>query len=430
MLGEGHIARWRRKGGRLDDAPVFYLWYLLSWMTQRPLLAAVVVLAIWFAADRAWVRRSSPFRWAQRRQEIARLRQRLGINPHDRDARFNLAEALVETGQHDEAAALLEKNLAAGDDDVETLWLAGKAVYGSARPDGGELGEAFFAKAKEKQPSFRSGAIDLELGRGRLGRDRHAAAVEALKRAIESRPGSIEAHVLLARAHAGAGRAADADAARQKAWQLYRDAPRFKRRQDRGWAWKAKPIAAVRYYASVAFTVGAVVLVLPRLWPTAEMDIGASLADVPEEGWNVEIRDVPAASRFDVAVTGARPTGEPILLRWDLNENGEVDLRRKIMVGDLWCRMLTHYPELAEDTLAYMFLVEDTQTGAKIGVAPQALSYVPLGPKTERWRESVIAFEVLLESVPPQDCEAEIDEEGPVVVLGVEDGVPFQRTRW
>lgn len=240
---------------------------ILALILQRPLVAGVVVLVIWIVADRAWFSGGRIFRTVRRRGAISRLRARLDVNPHDRNARFELAEHLVARGRHDEALSLLEKNLEAGDDDDETLYLSGVAAYGSSAPDAALQAEDYLARAKQKSPSFRSGAIDLELGRGRLVKGRFAEAQQALEASIEARPGSVQAHVLLSRALAAQGDQAKADQTRRHAWTLYKQSPRFQRRQDRPWAWRANPKAAARYIATILAIATAIAFLAPKLVP-------------------------------------------------------------------------------------------------------------------------------------------------------------------
>lgn len=243
---------------------MFYIWMLVMLVMANPLLAGLVILAVWLLADRAWFAGPKSWRWWKQRARVTKHRARLEVNPHDRDARFGMAEHLASTGRHDEALALIQQNIDAGDDDDETLLVAGIAAWGSSTPNGAELAEQYLAAAREKGSSFRAAAVELELGRGRLRRQQFQAAEEALRAAIDRRPGSIESHVLLAHALAGQGKTDEAQQIKKKAWQLYKESPRFQRRQDRSWAWRANPTAALRYIAVVVAVVVAVAVVVPR----------------------------------------------------------------------------------------------------------------------------------------------------------------------
>jgi len=395
----------------------------MAMVLQRPWVAGAVVLVLWLLADRAWLSRTGASRWLQRRRLESKLRTRLEVNPHDRDARFQLAELLVKRGQHDEATELIARNLAAGDQDDETLFVAGVAALGTSAADGAERGEAHLSRARDKSPSFRSGAIDVALGRGRLARGQHAEAEAALRDAITAQPGSVEAHVLLARALAGQDKSAEATQTKARAWKLYTEAPRFKRRQIRAWAWRANPWAAVRYVAVVVGVVGTVVVVLPRILPTMP-DYGDPEFEMIEDGFNVSLADPPRASRFEIAMGDTPDPSGRLLMRFDLNENGRVDLERKVYIGDLWCRLRTHYPDLPATPPAQLEVVDKT-SGQTFGVQPLVRAF-EMG---DAQRATILAFEALLESTDPTGCSAVVETNGVTIDVGIRDGVPYDEIR-
>jgi tetratricopeptide (TPR) repeat protein len=215
------------------------LWSLISIVTGNPLLAAGVVLLLWFLGDRATFRvLPDPGRWFARRSRAAKLRQTLDVNPHDRRARFGLAELLLERGNAREAAALLRANLDAGDRDVHTLAALGSAL---ARTGAHEEAERLLADARKLDPEFRMGELDLVLGRMRLTLGDAAGAREPLTRLIATRPGTVEGRYHLSRVLDRLGDAAGAARVRDEAWTEYVHLPRFRRREDRRWAWRIRP---------------------------------------------------------------------------------------------------------------------------------------------------------------------------------------------
>jgi tetratricopeptide (TPR) repeat protein len=218
----------------------FPIWWLLAWFTESPLTALVVLLALWWASDRFTFRvLPDPLRWFARWRRMGQLRRTLSVNPHDRRARFELAERLLESGRPRDAAEMLRPNIEAGDDDAHTAFVMGAAL---GRSGSYEPAERALALVREADPRFRAGEVDLELGRQRLARREYAGAREALERLlVEQRPGSVEGRWLLSRARAGLGDAAGAAAARDEAWRDYRTLPRFHRRHERPFAWRAKP---------------------------------------------------------------------------------------------------------------------------------------------------------------------------------------------
>jgi tetratricopeptide (TPR) repeat protein len=235
----------------------FFLFVLLSWLLGNPLLALLVLVALWWLGDRATFRvLPDPFRWVMRWRRRGRLRALLDVNPHDRRARFELAELLLDGGRPAEAVSVLRPNIEAGDDDVHTAWLWGTALGRSGSFDDAEKA---LAVARAGDPRFRAGEIDLELGRLRLSRGDREGAARALTALLELRPGTVEGRYFLARALDGLGRTAEAEVRRDEAWREFKALPRFQRSRQRAWAWRAKPWRGAAVVASVA---GALLLAL------------------------------------------------------------------------------------------------------------------------------------------------------------------------
>lgn len=236
------------------------LWSLISMVTGNPLLAAGVVLLLWFLGDRATFRvLPDPTRWFGWQQRMSRLRQTLDMNPHDRRARFALAELLLERGRAREAAALLRPNVEAGDRDVFTLAALGRAL---AQTGAHEEAERLIEEARRLDPEFRMGELELVLGRMRLTLGDAAGAKEPLARLLKARPGTVEGRYQLAKALDRLGDPAGAAALREEAWREYVHQPRFRRREDRRWAWRIKPwrpLAIAVAVLVILFAIGRVV---------------------------------------------------------------------------------------------------------------------------------------------------------------------------
>jgi tetratricopeptide (TPR) repeat protein len=242
-----------------------FLFLLLSWLLRSPLLALLVLAALWWAGDRATFRLiPDPFRGLTRWRRRGQLRDLLQQNPHDRRARFELAGLLLEGGRPAEAVEALRPNIAAGDEDVHTAFLWGAALGRSGAFDDGEKA---LAVARTLEPEFRAGEIDLELGRLRLARGDAAGAAEALARLVAVRPGTVEGRYHLARALDRLGRAAEARACRDQGWREFQALPRFQRAQQRGYAWRLKPARGALVVGAVAAALLLLLLLLTQLGP-------------------------------------------------------------------------------------------------------------------------------------------------------------------
>ena len=232
------------------------LWLVLSSLTGSPVVAALVVLGLVLVADRYAVGiLPSPLRALGRWQRASKLQRLLHSNPHDRRARYELADLWVRRGKYAAAVEVLKPNLEAGDDDVGTLFLLGVAYLGAGDAHRGEL---LLDEAAKSEPGYQMGAVDLERGRFRLARGDTKGAIEALNRLREARQGTVEGRVLLAQALDKSGRDADAALVREEAWKEYVAAPAFQRRRERLWAWRARPSRPLAYGAAllVFFAIG------------------------------------------------------------------------------------------------------------------------------------------------------------------------------
>jgi tetratricopeptide (TPR) repeat protein len=214
-------------------------WYLLSRLTGSPIGSLVALLVIWWAGDRLTFRiLPDPMRLVARWRRRGQLRRTLGDNPHDRRARFELAQLLLDARRPRQALEVLRPNIEAGDDDVHTAFPWGTIL---ARSGHDEEARRALAAAREAPLGFRCEDVDLELGRMGVAQGDFAGAKEALLRVVALRPGTVEGRYYLARALAGLGDEAGAQTVKDAGWREYATLPRFHRRHERPFAWRLKP---------------------------------------------------------------------------------------------------------------------------------------------------------------------------------------------
>jgi tetratricopeptide (TPR) repeat protein len=228
----------------------FFIWYVLARLTGSPIGSAVALIVFYWAVDRYTLGiLPDPFRFVQRWRKQWRLEAHLRLAPHDRKARMDLAELYVERKRYAAAVDVLRPNLEAGDDDIVTVYTMGVACLGAGHV---QQGEKLLAHALEMQQDFRVGEVHLALGRYRLLRGDFAGAKAALDELVKVRKGTIEGRVLLARAMLGLKDDGAAALMRDNAWAEYVGAPRFQRRRERLWAWRARPSRPIIYASLVA----------------------------------------------------------------------------------------------------------------------------------------------------------------------------------
>jgi tetratricopeptide (TPR) repeat protein len=239
-------------------------WLILWRLTGSPLGSAIFLLVFWYVVDRFTLGvLPDPIRWVRRWQRSLNLRRVLGANPHDGRARLELAELLIERRQYVQAIEWLKPNLEKGDDDPQTLFVMGTACLGAGFH---VQGEKLFESVDEKAPGFRLGEVDLVRGRFRLQKKEYASAKTALEKLVQQRKGTIEGRVRLALALRGLGDDGAAALMMDDAWKEYEHAPRFQRRKERWWAWRARPSRPLAYgLLLLAALVLFVTVVVPRV---------------------------------------------------------------------------------------------------------------------------------------------------------------------
>ena len=241
------------------------LWLLLSWITGSPITALVILALVWLLGDRVTFRvLPDPLRLFQRWSRMGALRRTLAANPHDRRVRLELANLLLDARRPRQAAEALAPNVEAGDDDVHTSFAMGAAL---ARTGDRERAESFLAAARAREPGFRMGELDLEIGRLRVRQGDAAGAREPLERLVADRPGTVEGRYWLARALDALGDSAGATRIRDDAWREYVALPRFRRQHERPYAWRIRPWRPALVAAAVLVAVVIAVAVASQASP-------------------------------------------------------------------------------------------------------------------------------------------------------------------
>jgi tetratricopeptide (TPR) repeat protein len=236
------------------------LWFILSAVTGSPVAASVGLLLFWLLIDRVTIGfLPDPLRLLARWRRGWQLERTLLQNSHDGRARLELAQIYTARGRGKDAVDLLRPLLEKGADDIQSVFAMGEACLNAGYV---EQGEKLLAHAEELDPEFRVGEVQLVLGRYRLARGDFKGAKEALTALVKIRVGSIEGRFLLAKAHQGLKDDAAAAMLRDEAWHEYVTAPRFQRRKERYWAWRARPSRPATYALLVLLSVALFVTVI------------------------------------------------------------------------------------------------------------------------------------------------------------------------
>ena len=216
------------------------LFYLLSSITGSPILAILLLLGGVFLLDRGTVGLiPDVVPLIKRGSEKRRLRRDLQVNPHNADARFELGRLLLEQGRPDDALVQMELALPKLADVGEAQLVHGLTLLRTPR---WREAQAPLERSLTLEPECRSGEAHLRLGEfWSLAQD-HERAREAFQTYLSEHEFSVEGHVLAARERIGAGDVAAGREHARLALAAYKNAPRFRRRFDRAWAWRARAL--------------------------------------------------------------------------------------------------------------------------------------------------------------------------------------------
>ncbi|MFQ5883374.1 MAG: tetratricopeptide repeat protein [Candidatus Methylomirabilales bacterium] len=215
-----------------------FLFFLLSWFLQNPILALLIVAALslpGYLYASGWMFRL--LRHFRHWQEIQRLRETVAVNPHNVAAQTDLGRELAMTGRPQEALEHLRAAEPRSTDSAETLYFLG---YSLLKCGDWEQGSHYVERALEIDPKFRYGEPYLCLGDYHFERRQFAEALPYYETFRSIHTSSAEGLYKLGRCYQELDRSAEAREALTAAVEAFQTAPRYKRREDRPWYRRAK----------------------------------------------------------------------------------------------------------------------------------------------------------------------------------------------
>ncbi len=206
---------------------------LLYRLVGNPFLALIVLLVILYFLDRRYVgifpSITRPFR---RSRQISRLRTTISLNPNDVSAKFELARLLVERKRYSESKDLLLQITDRYEQSAE-YWV--ELGYVNLKLGLMPEGEAQMLQGLEINRRARYGQPYLQLAETFRGVDQDKA-LYYVSQFQEIQSSSSEAYFLAGSMYKALGRNEDAKRAFEESTAIYRSLPKYKKRQERGWA--------------------------------------------------------------------------------------------------------------------------------------------------------------------------------------------------
>ncbi|MCP4810260.1 MAG: tetratricopeptide repeat protein [Proteobacteria bacterium] len=209
----------------------------LYWLLYDPwVMLAAVVLAVWLLQGTFRGRYWSPFGWFRRRSQIRQLKNQLVANPHDLTAHLDAGKLLVESGRHKEALPHLDQVVERRDASPEGWYFLGRARLGTNDLDGGR---AAIETALGLRANLLQGDPWLHLGNWYYKQKRWSDALPCFEQLVAHNASTSEGFHKLGVCHREVGQSAEARAAFDEAVHAHESVPKYKRRENRPWKWRA-----------------------------------------------------------------------------------------------------------------------------------------------------------------------------------------------
>ncbi len=211
----------------------FFGFLLLYRLVGNPFLALFILLVILYFLDRRYVgilpSFTKPFR---RRRQISKLRTTISLNPNDVSAKFDLARLLIERKRYSESKELLVQIADRYEQSAE-YWV--ELGYVNLKLGHLPEGEAQMLQGLEINRKAQYGQPYLRLAETFRHID-HDKALHYVTQFQEIQSSSSEAYYLAGSMYKALGKKEDAIRAFNESTAIYRSLPKYKKRQERGWA--------------------------------------------------------------------------------------------------------------------------------------------------------------------------------------------------
>lgn len=212
------------------------LFGVLWWITGNPIVALLLLLVLIYILDRRFIGfMPNLLKPLQLSKRLRKAREELALNPHNASLKLEVARILVEKRRYREASELLDGIIEVMDDSAEVWFESGlcKLKLGDLAE-----GERRMQKALSLNPRVRYGEPYLRLGEAFADHERDKA-LDFLHKFRDVQTSSCEAYYRLGSVLHRMGRGEEAKKAWREAVEIYRALPKYKRKSERRWAYKA-----------------------------------------------------------------------------------------------------------------------------------------------------------------------------------------------
>jgi len=208
----------------------------MYWLFDPFFLIFAIALA-WFLFGQIRGRYLRPFAWIGQRRRLSALQKEIQARPHDLTLRLDHGKLAVAHKKWGDAIESLTEVVERRENSPEAWYYLGLAQLGAKKP---EAGVESIRKALELRPDLLYGDPQLRIGDHYVKTKQWSLARDAFEAAVHNNASSSEGFYKLGLACKELG---DRDAAKRamaEAVAAHEHVPKYKRRENRPWKWRAK----------------------------------------------------------------------------------------------------------------------------------------------------------------------------------------------
>lgn len=211
---------------------------MLYMITGSPVAALLIIIAVFFAADRTFFGfLPDPFRAFRVSSRVRELRKVVSINPYDGRSLKELGMFMVEKGDYQSALRYLEAAQAKMSDDPEFNYYYGISLARTGDIAGGRRN---LDKALNASPNLKYGEPYLMMAEVYMDNGDYQSALPLLEEFEKIHSSSSRGFYRMGFLKMKLGSREEGTAYLKRSIQVFKESPFFKRKVDRRWAWKAR----------------------------------------------------------------------------------------------------------------------------------------------------------------------------------------------
>jgi tetratricopeptide (TPR) repeat protein len=218
----------------------FFLFYILYWILGNPILVILILLLLYFMLDRTYFGFiPNPFKAFKKAGRIRELQRIVAINPHDSRSLKELGIYMIEKKDYQKARQYFEQAISKLANDPEFNYYYGLSV---ARSGDIRRGRELVDKALEHSPGLKYGDPLIQFAEVYIDNGDYSSALPLLERFESIHSSSSRGFYQMGLVKLKLGEKGEGTEYLKKAIAAFRASPRFKRKIDRRWAWKARAL--------------------------------------------------------------------------------------------------------------------------------------------------------------------------------------------